>query len=315
MSPSTSDCDSPSSVDEDTTEFLQKHPMIEKNDNDAIQQVIAKRESKHVFQLRILVGCTLVMTALGVSLGVYYYTSHAEQNEFDEGFDASAEKILENIGSSLARTLGVMDAFAVNLVYMAEQNNETWPFVTIPNFPVRMAKMLSMSKGVTGLVFPKVVASERAAWETYSLANDQWVDECLAIQQKGLNDTFFGTISQKWDAIGYINTAYGSPSPERPVYFPNWQCYPVTNEVFPIYNYDLWSIPFVNVEKAVETLQASISQTYMIPNPADPVEDEFNSFSASWFAHFISPDQDPYQPMLDVYYVRYMPRIFKEVLA
>jgi hypothetical protein len=271
--------------------------------NEELQRSIAKRESKAVVRLRILVGLALIMAAVGVSVGVYFYTSIAEQDEFEQRFYASAEKIFESVGFALDRSLGVMDFFVVNLVVTAKHNNQTWPFVTMPDFCVRIAKSLSMSKAVFTSVYPMVLDSEKDAWEKYSAANDGWLDECLVAQAKGLNDTFFGTVSKRRELPSYINNGYDIPALEQPVYFPNWQSYPVTFEVFAPYNFDIWGIPFPSAQKTVETHQASISQSYLLPNPLDPAVSVYDEITASWLSNFLPQDRNSYEPVFDIYYV------------
>jgi hypothetical protein len=268
-----------------------------------IESAIAKRESKAVFRLRILVGLTLLLATVGVSVGVYYYTSVSEQVEFEEKFDSNADKVLESVGNAFDRSLEAMDAFVVNLIATAKLSNQTWPFVTIPDFCVRLAKTLSMSRGIAAAVSPLVLGNEREAWEQYSLANNGWLDECFMAQMNGMNDTFFGTVSTKRDVVEYINHGYGMPADEQPMYFPTWQSYPVTSEVFPPYNYDFWGAAFLSAQKAVETHQSSISQSFLIPDESDPEVLAFNSYAVSWYSNFLPPDRTIYEPLVDVYYV------------
>jgi hypothetical protein len=268
-----------------------------------LKETIAKRESTAVFRLRIVVGIVLIVATVGIAVGVYHYTFNIEDDEFHERFHASADKILESVGSAFDRTLSALDSFAANSALMAQDNNQTWPFVTMPHFALRAAKVLGSLKGAWFGTYVRVQEEQRSAWEQYSLDHDSWVDECFDAQEKGLNDTFFGKVSSEWDAIGYINSAIGVPAPHRPIYFPIWQSYPVTNEVFPIYNFDVWVVPFLNVEKAYERHQASISQAYLLPDPDDPLTEEYDGYMIAWLTNFLPPERNPYEPVFDVYYV------------
>jgi hypothetical protein len=293
------------SVPDEVDQSMQENSSLDPKKNVEVETAIAKQESKAVFRLRILVGVALLMATIGVSVGVYYFTSTSEKKEFEERFDANADKILESVGHALDRSLEAMDSFVVHLIMTAKQNNEMWPFVTMPDFCVRIAKTLSMSRAVFTSVYPMVLDNEKEAWEKYSVANDGWVNECILTQINGLNDTFFGTVSEKRDIHDYINYGYDTPASERNVYFPSWQGYPVTSEVFPPYNFDIWGIPFESAQKAVETHQASISQSYLLPNPSDPVVSEYDTLVSRWFSNFLPPDRNSYKPVIDIYYVRY----------
>jgi cell division protein FtsL len=60
------------------------------------REQIAKTEGRFVFVLRMLVLVVLVASAIGVSMGVYLYTTNQEQQEFHTKFDSDAAKVLES---------------------------------------------------------------------------------------------------------------------------------------------------------------------------------------------------------------------------
>ena len=57
---------------------------------------LAKTEGEVVFILRVLVIVVLVCSAIGVSMGVYQYTSNQEEDEFQNKFDSDATKVLDS---------------------------------------------------------------------------------------------------------------------------------------------------------------------------------------------------------------------------
>jgi len=70
-----------------------------------------------------------------------------KKKNFEEQFLDDAHKVLEAVGSSLYLTLGAIDALVDSMISFAHYTNQTWPFVTIPDFAVRSAKIRSLSTG------------------------------------------------------------------------------------------------------------------------------------------------------------------------
>jgi hypothetical protein len=184
---------------------------------------IAAKESMAVFWSRILFMLLLVLLAIGTALAAYFAMVYAEQQKFRAKFLADSMKILESIGLTLDRSFGSIDAFAVNTVSIARDTNQTWPFVTIPDFALRSAKVLSLAKGIWFTNYIYVTHDQREKWQQYSLQNDDWVDQALYIQEKALNSTYFGPIIKEWKPYGVIHSFEAKSVPDAPFYFPQWQ--------------------------------------------------------------------------------------------
>lgn len=60
------------------------------------REEIAKTEGKLVFVLRVAVLVVLVVSAIGVSVGVYQYSSNEEESHFEDKFNSDANKVLES---------------------------------------------------------------------------------------------------------------------------------------------------------------------------------------------------------------------------
>jgi hypothetical protein len=79
-------------------------------------KAIAMAETRVVRRWKALLLVVLVVSMVGVAMAVYFYTSNAEQEDFEAQFHNDARIVLESIGGKLARTLGSVDAFVVNIV-------------------------------------------------------------------------------------------------------------------------------------------------------------------------------------------------------
>jgi hypothetical protein len=108
---------------------------------------IAKKETT-VHLLKLAVAIVLVVSLIGATLVVHRYTRGIEMAKFRDAFRSDAQKIVEAIESSLEKTLSSFDGLAVSLVSQARASNSTWPFVKLPNFGVRVAKILPASNAL-----------------------------------------------------------------------------------------------------------------------------------------------------------------------
>jgi hypothetical protein len=175
---------------------------MENEDNDPLDNVITKKETKDVLQLKILVLSILVISACTIATCMFLYITRGETKQFEAQFNNDAAKLLDGVVSSLHRTLGLLDSLAVTYVSYAQSQNHTWPFVTLPHFGARMAKILPLSDAIIITLLPIVYPEKRKEWEEYSLKNDQWVNQSIALQETWSG--FHGKIEYSWEPRGVI---------------------------------------------------------------------------------------------------------------
>jgi hypothetical protein len=264
------------------------------------QDIIAKEEDTAVFRLKLLVLAVLVVSTVGIAMVVYLYTSDAEEDDFEAQFIGDSSKIFESIGSTLELTLGAVDSFLVGLVSFARFTNATWPYVTLPDYAVRVAKVRSLSKAVLVTQYHFVTDGQRTTWENYSVANDYWVDESIEVQKN--DETYEGKIVTDYWTRGDIHVdgdPYTSPGP----YLPKWQQAPVV-PIYAPYNWDAMAysslanaLPFL-----VDEQRVVMSQVTNLLDLADP--ESINQVEANndFIKDFIGEDQDKSEPFSDIYY-------------
>eukprot|EP00977_Amphora_coffeiformis_P025101 scaffold18239_cov137-Amphora_coffeaeformis.AAC.1 len=147
---------------------------------------LAKGETRLVRLLRACVLAVLLLTAAGVSFAVHRYTSKQEQNEFRDAFDSHARKVIESLKIGTERQLMVIHNFATDVTATAKNMNATWPFVTVPDFSMRVRNSLSELKAVSLLMNHVVQQKDRAEWNKYVAENHaEWKEDDLAKQQEG----------------------------------------------------------------------------------------------------------------------------------
>jgi hypothetical protein len=153
---------------------------LTKEDGD--EHRIGKRETVAVTRLRLVVVLVLVISTVAASFSIHSYLTRSETERFESQFHDDSHKILEATGSTLDKTLGLLDSIAVLYVSEADFTNQSWPFVTMPNFAVRMAKVLPLTDAIIINVLPYVKNELRAEWEAYTVSQHGWVEQSMKIQ-------------------------------------------------------------------------------------------------------------------------------------
>jgi hypothetical protein len=168
---------------------------------------IAKSETKNVGRLKVIVAFVLIASTIAVATIVYRYLSRNEETKFRDQFNDDGRKILASIGASLDKSFGMMDNLAVMIVANAKETNQTWPFVTLPNYGIRAAKLLLLMDAVLLTFLPVVSADNRRQWEAYAVDNNDWVNDCVSIQKSW--DWYNGPIVDHEEEFGVIQDSNG----------------------------------------------------------------------------------------------------------
>lgn len=159
------------------------------NAKNSKKSIIGMRETKAVFILKLIVVLVLILSATIVGTSTFLFLSRNEDQQFQLQYKEDAYKILEAMGSSLDKTLGLLDSVAVQLDSHAtsqqqqqQESSSSWPFVTLPDFAVKLSKIFPLTDAIVVNVHPLVRNDQREAWENYAQNNNAWVDESMAVQ-------------------------------------------------------------------------------------------------------------------------------------
>lgn len=274
---------------------------------------IAKAESVAVFRLKLFVILVLVLSTAAVSTAVYKISYGAEQKEFENKYYDDSSKVFEAVSSNLDLTLGAIDSFVVNMVSLAKLSNQTWPFVTIPDYAIRTAKLRSSANAALVSQYLVVEAEQRFQWEMYGAQNQGWIEESLAIQED--DPGFKGT------PVSVENYTNNSKFPFVPIhtwdgpypynntgpFLPRWQTSPVVaDEITPVFNYDAFSFggirnTFPLWEKEKGAFIGSLSNI-----PSQDPNEVFNSsdlvdFWNDHIVQYVGNEDNPHEPFGDIY--------------
>jgi hypothetical protein len=187
------------------------------------EAAFADRESKVVSLLRLTVLSVLVASAVCTAVAVFFYTRNSEMKAFRTSFDEDSQNIVEAIGGALYLSLGTMDSYITTVVSVARATNQTWPFVTIPDAAVHLAKLRSLSKAILVNQAHFVTADEKEEWEDYASRHDQWAHDALRLQKTDKN--YDGANFESFVPDKEINSYKGLSTGKGP-FLPSWHAYP-----------------------------------------------------------------------------------------
>ena len=270
-----------------------------KNDADNVE-AIAKRETRVVCGLRLVVLSVLVASTILLAFGVYRYLDDAEQDAFRKEFHADATKVLQAMGARLDETLGAVDALAVSMTSHARATNQSWPFVTMPDFAVRATKARLLAHSVYLAVHHVVARDQRADWETYTPLHNSWVN--ASVNAQAIDPKYNGPILHEFYNTDYIRDFFEEPVPERDLYLPTWQVSPVI-PYFAVYNWDGLSWTDTRSYHALLNRKtAVITEAYQLPDPDNEAEMTEHEEQIAWISDYVNEGQDPDEPISDITY-------------
>ena len=143
---------------------------------------LAEKENTAVRNLRLVVFLVLIVVAVAVSASVYLYSKTLETETFEKSFGEQAAKVVDAFQANAERRLAAMEAFADQITSHSLSTNETFPCVTLPNFEIQGGYTRKQAGVLALLVLPIVSTEDRSKWEAYSVANQGWLTEGLAVQ-------------------------------------------------------------------------------------------------------------------------------------
>jgi hypothetical protein len=151
------------------------------------------------------------------------------------------------MGNSFDSALGALDSLAMSFVSVARISNQSFPFVSIPQFGIHVSKTIPLTGGLITNLIPVIKFEQREEWERYAAANNSylsvWVEESFRLQDKWSN--FYGPMPQNktWQSNDVIHSDFGdirynvSRSGRLDVYLPSWQSFPLVLNSYYAANY------------------------------------------------------------------------------
>ncbi|KAL7565588.1 hypothetical protein ACA910_014300 [Epithemia clementina (nom. ined.)] len=156
--------------------------------------LLTRGETRAVHILRLLLVLVLASTATLVSLGVYRYTQQEESDKFELKYQDNAQKIVQTFQDAVERRLGAINSLSTAVTSFAWHTNQSFPFVTIPDFALRGSDLRIQADAFVIHYMPLVTDENRLEWEEYALTNRFQIDEAFDQDAafRALQDMEFG---------------------------------------------------------------------------------------------------------------------------
>jgi hypothetical protein len=116
------------------------------------------------------------------------------------------------------------------------------------------------------------------------------------------DENFHGNLITEYEKMDIIWGDSGPVDGAGP-YLPTWQSAPVV-PYFPPYNWDAMKFHSLaeDLPQLFDDQKVLISGVPNLPDPNDPAAVEEATSNVDWVKDFIMPDEDPWEPMSNVYY-------------
>jgi hypothetical protein len=120
------------------------------------------------------------------------FCHHEQYEQFTDTIRNAMSFHIYNVWSTHQQLAEIISASAI-------KNNETWPFVTVPQFEIHGEYCRQTSGAETVGILPLISQANLPAWNIYSVENQGWLNESRSIiQNSGNGDTL--TLSSYIDA-------------------------------------------------------------------------------------------------------------------
>jgi hypothetical protein len=172
-------------------------------------------------------------------------------------FANDATELIGISNQNAKNIFGVLGIFSTFISSSARHDNATWPLFTLPDFEHFGEGARDLSGALLLAFTPLVPNDTRAAWETYSVDNQGWIQEGLNVLGETASQSTRG-ISEN---IYQKTTRSFVPEIELPQYSPVWQLSPAPSDPS-LVNFNLFNEPTFKrlVEFAIFTRKSAISE-------------------------------------------------------
>ena len=133
---------------------------------------LAKKETRVVLGLRVLVFVVLILAAIAVSLIVFFITSNSEEDEYKTQYEGAAKQLMDAFLEVVETRLPAVSSLGVAIIaHAADHETQFWPFVSLSSFQERSATARKQSLALYVHVNPRVDLDQREEWESFTAIN------------------------------------------------------------------------------------------------------------------------------------------------
>ncbi|CAB9499837.1 Receptor-type guanylate cyclase gcy [Seminavis robusta] len=242
----------------------------------------AVQRSKYIIMLVLLAICSVVV---GMT---YVFLAQERELDFSFGFENLAKEMLYRVNVRTSTMETTFRSLASGVTSYATEHNETWPFMTMPNWNARALNTHQLSHAVGLGMSPIVQGTNITEWENYSVqASQVWMDAARPFQQQ--TGALVATINRDkqqpmlmpespntYPAVTDYVYHYAddgvklSVPPSVPQVIPVWQLAPA-----PLYNATIINFDMLNQTVLANALERVMQTRQVVLTPAFPEVDLF----------------------------------------
>lgn len=264
---------------------------------------IARKENLLVTYWRFLMFGVLFAVTVTVGIVVFRLVRKSQYKDFDASFRVDSEKIYEFVSHTIDARLEAIDAMATMIVASAKIRNETWPYTTMPDFPLKASKMRMMSEAVAIQQYMYVEEDKRFRYEAFAKENEEWVQKSIDTMRQDSTLQLQVDVSD-YDTNHSTSIRYGpNPVPNNSgPYFPTWNTYPIVpSGTSSAYNWNAVLHPQLGpgIRETFEQHKVVIGP---VINYADTKEGMADTTVSRWNQRLIDPSIDGSEPAIRILY-------------
>jgi hypothetical protein len=141
-----------------------------------IKAKLSRNETQKISRLRfVFIGINLTVAGI-VAFVIHRTAEHAEQQSFDQQYNATVDKLTESFSSIGQRVGSISSVGHAATIYGFDQSStfsSRWPFITVTHFQQRSATARLLSGSLYMSIPPIVLEEDRKEWETYIMGSDR----------------------------------------------------------------------------------------------------------------------------------------------
>lgn len=227
--------------------------------------------------LRMGVLTVTVIAAIIVASIIFVVIRNQEDLDFEDRFNLVALAFFDEVNDNIGLTLSALEMMTISFTSHADEYNQTWPFVTLPDFEAKADSARAFANSFAMGLVPIVSLEDRTAWEDYSVFNAEWIEDGFQYDEDVLGLPHLRRLEEDTEhrdtsnlagsfsdsifrlQMGSANPGLEADNSEGP-YMPAWQNAPV----FPgIVNYNMLSWPGYqdSITACLESKRAVLSRT------------------------------------------------------
>lgn len=137
-------------------------------DESSEKEILAKKETRAVLGLRLLVFAVLLLAAIAVCIIVFFVTSGSEEEEYKTQYEGAVKQIAEAFVGIVDTRLSAISSLGVAMIaHGRDHDSQFWPYVTLSSFQQRASTARKQSLALYIHVNPKVELDQREEWEHF----------------------------------------------------------------------------------------------------------------------------------------------------